>query len=162
MAVTWLHLPLTFSRLGLRNWGIGDWAHTLKVYKVFTKVGWGPQLKGTLRWTHQCNKLQGHYSSCPSEWVCFLECLAITFGVLVRKLLTLWRQVPLGATLRACRSVLYSGEGALPFWKESVPWRPDLSHWWIVDGSRGTECSGKDVPSQQGGRGGLIKYPRRE
>ena len=45
MAVTWLHLPLTFSRLGLKNLGMGAWAHTLKVYKVFKKVGWGPWLK---------------------------------------------------------------------------------------------------------------------
>ena len=45
MAVTWLYLPLTFSRLGLRNFGVGSWAHTLKVYKVFTKVGQGPWLK---------------------------------------------------------------------------------------------------------------------
>ena len=162
MAVTWLYLPLTFFRLRLRNWGIGDWAHTLQVYKVFTKVGRGYWLKGTLPWTHWRNKLQGHYSSCPSEWVCFLERLAITFGVLVRKLLTLRRQVPLGATLRACSSVFYSGEGSSPFWKESLPRFPDLSRWWIVDGSRGTERSSKEVPSQQGGRGGLIKPPGRE
>ena len=158
MAVTWLYLPLTFSRLGLRNWRMGDWAHTLKVFKVFTKVGWGPWLKGTLPWTHWCNKLQRHYSSCP-EWVCFLERLARTFGVLVRKLLTLSRQVPLGATLKACSSVFYSGEGAPPFWKESVLQCLDLSRWWIVDGSRGTECSGKEVSSQQDGRGGLINPP---
>ena len=43
----WLYLPLTFSRLGLRNFGVGAWAHTLKVYKVFTKVGQGPWLKRT-------------------------------------------------------------------------------------------------------------------
>ena len=57
---------------------------------------------------------------------------------------------------------LLEGEGALPFWKDSVPRRPDLSHRWIVDGSRGIEHSGKEVPSQQGGRGGLIKPPRKE
>ena len=42
MAVTWLYLPLTFSRLGLRNLGVWAWACTLKVYKAFIKVSWGP------------------------------------------------------------------------------------------------------------------------
>ena len=48
MAITWLYLPLTFSRLGLRKLGMGAWACTLKVYKVFTKVGRGPWLKRKL------------------------------------------------------------------------------------------------------------------
>ena len=46
MAVTWLYFPLTLSRLGLRNLGMGAWGHTLKVYKVFTKVCRGPWLRG--------------------------------------------------------------------------------------------------------------------
>ena len=48
MAVTWFCLPLTFSRLGLRNLRMSAWACTLKVYKVFTKVGRGPWLKRKL------------------------------------------------------------------------------------------------------------------
>ena len=69
MAVTWLYLPLTFPRLGLRNLGAGAWAHTLKVYKVFTKVGRGPWLKRKL-----CLGPAGvitalHHPRCPSEWV---------------------------------------------------------------------------------------------
>ena len=48
MAITWLYLSLTFSRLGLRNLGMGAWACTLKVYKVFTKVSRGPWLKRKL------------------------------------------------------------------------------------------------------------------
>ena len=48
MAITWLYLSLTFSRLGLRNLGMWAWARTLKVYKVFTKVGWGPWLNRKL------------------------------------------------------------------------------------------------------------------
>ena len=35
MAVTWLYLPLTFSRLGLRNLEMWAWAHILKIYTVF-------------------------------------------------------------------------------------------------------------------------------
>ena len=48
MAVTWLYLSLTLSRLGLRNLGMGAWGHTLKVYKVFTKIGRGPWLRRKL------------------------------------------------------------------------------------------------------------------
>ena len=42
MAITWLYLPLTFSRLSLRNLWMWAWACTLKVYTVFTKVSQGP------------------------------------------------------------------------------------------------------------------------
>ena len=48
MAVTWLYLPWTFSRLGLRNLGMWAWACSLKVYKVFTKVSQCPWLKRKL------------------------------------------------------------------------------------------------------------------
>ena len=48
MAVTWLYFPLTFSRLGLKNLGMGAWTCTVKVYKGFTKVGWSPWLKRKL------------------------------------------------------------------------------------------------------------------
>ena len=48
MGVTWLHLPLTFSRLGLKNSGMGAWACTLKLCEIFTKVSRGPWLKRKL------------------------------------------------------------------------------------------------------------------
>ena len=48
MAVAWLYLPLTFSRLSLRNLGMWAWARTLKACKVFTKVGQSPWLKRRL------------------------------------------------------------------------------------------------------------------
>ena len=51
-------VSLTFSRVGLRNLGMWVWAHTLKVYKIFTKVGQGPLAKEeTLFQTRRCNKL---------------------------------------------------------------------------------------------------------
>ena len=48
MAVTWLYLPLTFSRLGLRNLGMWAWARALTVYKAFTKLSRGSRLKRIL------------------------------------------------------------------------------------------------------------------
>ena len=48
MTVTWLYLPLTFCRVGLRNLGMWTCARTLRVYKVFTKIGRGPWLKRKL------------------------------------------------------------------------------------------------------------------
>ena len=39
------------------NLGRWVWACTLRVYKVFTKAGWGPWLRGDSPWAHQCNKL---------------------------------------------------------------------------------------------------------
>ena len=41
-------------------------------------------------------------------------------------------------------------------WKDSASQRPDLSRQQVVDGSRGTERSGDEEPTQQGGRGCLI------
>ena len=81
--------------------------------------------------------------------------MATTFGVLARKLLTLRRQVPFGTTPRLCGSNL-EREGVLPFWKDSASQCPDLSCQQVVDGRRGTERSGKEEPTQQGGKGGLI------
>ena len=78
MAVTWLHLPLTFSRLGLRNLGMWAWARTLKVYKAFTEVGLGSRLKRIL-----CRGPTGVINCTPLStlsfwWVCFPESLAVT------------------------------------------------------------------------------------
>ena len=44
----------------------------------------------------------------------------------------------------------------MPFWKDSASQHLDFSRWQVADGSRGTECSGEEEPTQQGGRGGLI------
>ena len=44
----------------------------------------------------------------------------------------------------------------MPLWKDSASQRPDLSRQQVVDGSRGTERSGEEEPTQQGGRGSLI------
>ena len=44
MAVTWLYFPFTLSRQGLGN--LGMWAWAVHLYKVFTKVGQGPWLRG--------------------------------------------------------------------------------------------------------------------
>ena len=40
-----LYLSFLF-RLVSGNLGRWVWAHTLKVYNVFTKTGWGPWLRG--------------------------------------------------------------------------------------------------------------------
>ena len=82
--------------------------------------------------------------------------MATTFGALAGKLLTLRRQVSFEATQRLCSLNLLWGEGALPLWKDSASQRPDLSRQQVVDSSRGTERSGEEEPTQQGGRGGLI------
>ena len=41
-----LYLSLPLFRLVSGNLGRWVWAHTLRVYKVFTKTGWGPWLRG--------------------------------------------------------------------------------------------------------------------
>ena len=43
----------------------------------------------------------------------------------------------------------------MPFWKDSA-FNVQTFHVSVVDGSRGTERSGEEEPTQQGGRGGLI------
>ena len=66
MAVTWLYLPLTLSKLGLRNLGMWAWAVHLKAYKVFNKSRLGSLAKEeTLPWMCWCNKLH----STSSLWV---------------------------------------------------------------------------------------------
>ena len=82
--------------------------------------------------------------------------MAITFGTWAEKLLTLRRQVSFEATPRLCSLNLLEGERRLAPWKDSASQCPDLSCQQVVDGSRGTERSGEEEPTQQGGRGGLI------
>ena len=41
-----LYLSLPLFRLVSGNLGRSVWAHTLRVYKVFTKTGQGPWLRG--------------------------------------------------------------------------------------------------------------------
>ena len=79
-----------------------------------------------------------------------------TFGALADKLLTLRRQVPFGTTPSPCGSNLLGGGGASPFWEDSASQCLDLSHEQVVDGSRETEGSDEEEPTQQGGRGDLI------
>ena len=82
--------------------------------------------------------------------------MAITFGALAGKLLTLRRQVSFEATPRLCGLNLLGREGASPLWKNSAFQRPVSSLWQVVNGSKGTERSGGEEPTWQGGRGGLI------
>ena len=58
------YLSFTLSRLVSGNLGRWVWASTLRVYKVFTKTGRGPWLRGDLPWAHQCAPL-----SALSFWV---------------------------------------------------------------------------------------------
>ena len=82
--------------------------------------------------------------------------MVTTFGALAGKLLILRRQVSFEATLRLCGLNLLEGEGALPLSKISAFQRPVSSLWQVVNSSKGTECSGGEEPTWQGGRGGLI------
>ena len=79
--------------------------------------------------------------------------MGITFSTLAGKLLTLRRQVSFEATLKLCSLNLLEGEGASPPWKDSAFQRLDLSRQQVVDGSRGTERSGEEEPTQQGEEG---------
>ena len=66
-------VSLAFSRVRLRNLGMWVWAHTLKVYKIFTKVGQGPWLKRKL-----CFRPAGVINCTPRSMLSFLEHLTIT------------------------------------------------------------------------------------
>ena len=57
MAVTWLHLPLTLSRLGLRNLGMWAWAVHLRYIRFWQKLVRVLGYEETLPWARQCNKL---------------------------------------------------------------------------------------------------------
>ena len=79
-----------------------------------------------------------------------------TFGALAGKLLTLRRQVPFGTTPRPCSLNLLEGGRCLALLEGfcfSMPGPFTLAG---SDGSRGTERSGEEEPTCQGGRGGLI------
>ena len=62
--------------------------------------------------------------------------MAITFGALAGRLLTLRRQVSFEATPRLCDLNLLEGEGASPLWKNSAFQSPVSSLWQVVNGSR--------------------------
>ena len=79
--------------------------------------------------------------------------MATTFGALTRKLLTLRRQVPFGTTPRPCDSNLLEGGRHLALLEGfcfSMPGPFTLAG---SDGSRGTERSGEEETTWQGGRG---------
>ena len=82
--------------------------------------------------------------------------MAITFGALAGKLLTLRRQVSFEATPRLCDlNLLEGGRRLAPLEEFSL----SKSGFFTLAGSerqQGTERSGEEEPTQQGGRGGLI------
>ena len=81
--------------------------------------------------------------------------MATTFGARAGKLLTLRRQVPFG-TLRPCGLNLVEVGRLLALLEGFCFSTPDFSCLQVVDGSRGTERSGEEEPTRQGGKGGLI------
>ena len=52
-----MYLPFPLFRLVSGNLGSWVWARTLRVYKVFTKTGQGPWLRGDSALGPWCNKL---------------------------------------------------------------------------------------------------------
>ena len=82
--------------------------------------------------------------------------MATTFGAWAGKLLTLRRQVSFEATPRVCGLNLLERGRRLALWKNSAFQRLVSSLWQVVNGSKGTERSGGEEPTRQGGRGGLI------
>ena len=81
--------------------------------------------------------------------------MAITFGVLAGKLLTLRRQVSFEATPKLCDLNLLEGGRRLAPLEEFSLSKPCF---FALPGSekQGTERSGEEEPTQYGGRGGLI------
>ena len=82
--------------------------------------------------------------------------MATAFGAFAGKLLSLRREVSSEATPRLCGLNLLERGRGLALWKNSAFQRLVSSLWQVVNGSRGTEHSGGEEPSLQGGRGGLI------
>ena len=84
-----LIVSFTLSRLVSRNLGRWIWARTLRVYKVFTKTGQGPWLRGDSALGLQCNKL--HSTLCIvllSEFVsrnAWLQQLKLKFHSILSK-----------------------------------------------------------------------------
>ena len=66
------------------------------------------------------------------------------------------RQVSFEATPRLFGLNLLEGEGTSLLWKNSAFQHPVSLLWQVVNGSKGTERSGEEEPTWQGGRGGLI------
>ena len=69
MAVTWLHLPLTLPRLGLRSLGMWTWAVHLRYIRFSQRsvrvLGW----EETPPWTRWCNKLHSTTHAVLSKFV---------------------------------------------------------------------------------------------
>ena len=82
--------------------------------------------------------------------------MGTTLGALARKLFTLRRQVSFEATLRLCGLNLLEEGRPLAPQKNSAFQRPVSSLWQVVKGIKGTERSGEEEPTWQGGRGGLV------
>ena len=86
-----------------------------------------------------------------------MECAAITFGALAGKLLTLRRQVSSEATPRLCViNLLEWGRHLAPLEEFSLSTPGFFILAGSEQGSKGTERSGGEKPTQQGGRGGLV------
>ena len=66
------------------------------------------------------------------------------------------RQVSFEATPRLFGLNLLEGEGTSLLLKNSAFQHPVSLLWQVVNGSKGTERSGEEEPTWQGGRGGLI------
>ena len=82
--------------------------------------------------------------------------MAITFGALAGKLLTLRRQVSFEAIPRLCDlSLLEGGRHLAPLEEFSLS-KPGFFALADSERQQGTERSGEEEPTQQGGRGGLI------
>ena len=78
--------------------------------------------------------------------------MATTFGAWAGKLLTLRRQVSFEATPRVCGlNLLERGRRLAPLEEVSLSLL-----WQVVNGSKGTERSGEEEPTRQGGRGDPI------
>ena len=91
----------------------------LGMYTLGIKGCWHKDRSGslakeeTLSGTLGCNKLLSTIHTVVLSEFCFRGRLAITFGALARKLLTVRRQVPFGATPRLHDSDLLEGERRL-------------------------------------------------
>ena len=99
--------PINIFHASLRNLGMGAWARTLKLCKVFTKVGWGPWLKRKLclgpASVINCTAL-----STLSFWVSLLPgAFGYNIWCIGRETLHFEETVLLGATLRTCGSDLH-------------------------------------------------------
>ena len=128
---------------------------TLKLYKIFAKVGQGSWLKRKFC-LRPIGVIKLHYPPCL-EWVCFLDHLAITFGALAGKLFILRRQVPFGATLRFRGLDLLKRVRRLALLESicfSMPGPSTLSGQWTSAGELSAQV--RKFPTLWGGRGSLL------